>query len=130
LGPIGGAIASSFIGAMLATQIGIIQSQKPPAHDGGTLGADELNIGNRRVRQGEAAVVFNQRAVQSGALDQAQRINRDQGSSGGSQEVRLVLADAGRVVGELVARETRRPGSRLAAAFGGTGVVDPYGRAR
>jgi hypothetical protein len=129
LGPIGGAIAASFIGATVATEIGIIQSQRPPAHDGGPIGADEFNLGNRRVRNGEAAVVFNQRAVQSGALEQAQRINRDQ-SGGGSGEVRLVLADAGRVVGELVARETRRPGSRLAAAFGRTGVVDPYGRSR
>lgn len=130
LGPIGGAIAASFVGAMTATQIGIIQAQKPPAHDGGELGADEFSFGNRRVRDGEAAVVFNQRAVQSGALEQAARINRDQGGDGGSREVRLVMADAGRVIGELVARETRRPGSRLAAAFGRSGVTDPYGRGR
>jgi hypothetical protein len=131
LGPVAGAIAAGFIGATTATQVGIIEAQSPPpAHDGAVMGADEMNIGNRRVRQGEAAVVFNQRAVQTGALEQAQRINRDQGGSGGDREVRLVLADSGRVIGELFAREVRRPGGRIAAAFGSTGVVDPYSRHR
>lgn len=128
LGPIGGALATAGIGAVIATQVGIIQAQDPPAHDGGRLhdggGADELSFGGRTVRQGEAAVVFNQRAVETGAVERAAAMNR--GAPAAPQAVTIMqLADAGRVIGELVVREQNRPGSALSAA-GSTGVVDPY----
>jgi uncharacterized phage infection (PIP) family protein YhgE len=122
LGPIAGAVAAGAVGITTASQIAVINSQDPPLHDGGSMGADEFVFGGRRVRDGEGVAVLNQRAVESGGLQTVQALNR--GGAGPAQPVRLVLADAGRVIGEAILRESRRPGSPLAA--GRSGVIDPY----
>lgn len=126
LGPVAGAFAAGGIIAAGGAQIAVVAAQKPPLHDGGRLhdgGADEMMFGDRTVRQGEAAVVFNQRAVQSGALEQAATMNR---GGGESREVRLVLGDAGRTIGEVVLREGARSGSALRPSFGSASAIDPY----
>lgn len=124
LGPVFGTLAAAAIAAASTFQYGIIDSQTPPAHDGAMLGADEFEAFGRTVRRGESAAVFSQRATETGAAARAvDAANRDRPMGG---EVRLVLGDAGRVIGELVAREVRRPGSPL--VVGSTGVVDPYRR--
>lgn len=127
LGPGAPVAAGLVVGPAIAAQLAAISANQPPAHSGANLGADEFFVGNQMVRQGERAVVFNQRAVESGAADRAMAMNRDQG---GDREVRFVMGDSGRIIGEVVVRESRRPGSRLGAAFGTVpvGYSDPYNR--
>ena len=131
LGPIAGSVAAVGIGGLTATQLAIIQDQDPPQkrHDGG---ADEVPFGNRTARSGEVALFLNQRAVESGAIERMTELNRDTGTTQQSQGGRLVLADAGRVIGEAVVSESRRPGSQTRRAFGSSnyGQRDPYGRGR
>lgn len=125
LGPIGGTLMAPLIVGMTAMQVETITGQSPPSfHDGGSMGADEMMFGRNMVRNGEAAVVFNQRATESGAVERAMAANRDMDSP---REMKLVMADSGRVVGELVAREMRRPGSPIGAFGSSSGNRDPYG---
>lgn len=130
LGPIVATVLTPGIIGMTLMQIETISGQSPPSfhdggvlHDGGGMAPDEMMFGSARVRSGESAVVFNQRATESGAAERAMAENRQPDE--GSREMRLVMADAGRVIGELVAREIRRPGSQI-AAFGSSGTRDPY----
>lgn len=133
LGPLAPAAPFMAAGIVLPTvgaQLATIASQKAPAHSGKTFGADEFFVGDQLVRQGERGAIFNQRAVEQGAVEQAKAANEGKMTGGGSAPARLVLADGGRVIGEAVVSELRRPGSRLARAVGSTprGFSDPYRR--
>lgn len=116
-------------GPTVAAQLAAIGKNKPPAHDG-TMGADEFVFGNRTVRDGEGAVVLNQRAVQNGAMARVAAENRGTPSSGAPAV--LVLNDFSRTVATAAVRDSRRPGSPFATSFGTakTGIVDPYRRSR
>ncbi len=125
-------LATTIVGASTTASLAQIAAQKPPAHDGAAFGADEFYMGNRKVRDGESMVIFNQRATENGAPERAMAENRGERSGGGSGPARLVLADSGRVIGEAVVSEMRRPGSALAAAVGSTprGFRDVYRKRR
>lgn len=124
LGPVAGAFAAGGIGVTAGVQAAAVLAQKPPLHDGGawSTGADEGMVLGRLMRAGEGLAVLNQRAMEG--IDRA---NRDIGA-GSPRELRLVLGDAGRAIGEVILRETERPGSPLSVA-GSTGAIDPYRRA-
>ncbi len=122
LGPGAPIAAGAVVAPATAAQLATISQNKPPAHSGATLGADELYLGSRLVRQGEQAVIFNQRAVEQGAPAAAMAANRGVTPAPAS----YVVAIDGRVLGEALVRDSRRPGS----PFGTPphGFVDPYGR--
>lgn len=119
LGPFAPAAVAAIVGPMLATQLAIIDNQEPPVrHDGGGLAPDEIGTGSAILRDGEAQVVLNQRAVQAGGVEQVNQMNRNPGGMAESRQ--LVLVDAGRVIGRAFLQEMARPESALAAAFGAT----------
>jgi hypothetical protein len=125
--------AGAIVGPATAAQLAVIGRNKPPAHSGAAFGADEFYVGDQMVRQGEGAVIFNQRATEQGAVERAAAMNRADGAgrAGGSPAaVQLVLADAGRVIGQAAIRESGRSGSPLRKAFGKApkGSIDPYRR--
>jgi len=119
--------AAAIVGPALALQLAQIKNQKPPTfHDGG-LAPDEIAANGSILRNGEASVVFNQRAVEMGAVERALDENRRPTNSASNRE--LVLTDAGRVIGRAVLREIERPDSALSGAFGSTsGQVEVGGR--
>jgi chromosome segregation ATPase len=121
--------AGAVVVPSVALQIASISKNKPPAHSGAALGADEFFVGDQLVRQGERAVVYNQRAVERGAVDRGMAENRDQGAT--APQV-VVMADAGRIVGAAWLSEAGRAGSPLARAVGSVprGFVNPYRRRR
>lgn len=123
LGPIGGAIAAVPTGIATAAQVAAISKQK--FHDGGELGQgpDEFSFGGGDTgRAGETAFAFNQRATEQGAAEVAKDINRRGVQRSANREGMVVLD--GRVVGDIVVRERRRPGSPL--AVGTDGVRNPF----
>lgn len=120
--------AGAIVGPAVATQLAAIGKQKAPAHSGAVMGADEFFVGGQMVRQGERGVIFNQRAVESGAVERAMAENRNGPTNSGPAV--LVLTDGGRAIASAIARDARRPDSPLASVFGsaGSGVVDPWRR--
>ena len=126
LGPIFGLAASIPVGIATGAEIATISKQQ--FHDGGSLGhgVDEFPMGNGRTgRGGEEAFVFNQRARENGAVERALQENKGSPAMGGGGGGTFVLGDAGRVIGEALVRETRRPGSPFVAGRG-DGTRSPF----
>ena len=131
MGPVAPIVAAGVTGPMLIAQLAIIDRQEPPVtmHAGG-LAPDEIMRGAIRALAGEQLVMLNSRAVRGGAVERVMAENQGRSSSGAG-EVRLVLANAGRAVAELVAVEERTPGTaafRRRAAGEAVAYVNPYTR--
>lgn len=122
LGPIGGALSTPGLLGLFAIQMQRIESARPPAHSGAGLGADEGFMLGRLVRENEELRIVSQRGA-----EMIRELERGAGARG-TGAARLVLADAGRSLAEVLIREAQRPGSRLGAA-GAVGPGDPYRRA-
>lgn len=129
-GPAAPGLALGVAVAAGSAQSAQVMKQKPPTlrHSGGLLfGPDEFPMGDNVVaRRGEAGMVFNQRAVEQGAIDVANALNR------GDDVVRpitLQLTEAGRVVGRATALRAARPGTEEYRAAGAAMLasVNPYG---
>lgn len=118
--------AAAIAGPVTVGQLAVVANAKGPAHDGVSFGADEFFVGDQMVRQNEKGVIFNQRAVEDGAVDRAMADNR--GEPRGADGQALVLADAGRVFATAALRDARRPGSPF--AVGSDGVSNPFRKGR
>lgn len=131
LGPFAPVAAAGVVAPSIGAQLAVIAQNKPPAHSGKAFGADEFFVGDQMVRQGEGGVIFNQRAMETGAQQRAMAENEGR-SPTSAAPAQLVLADSGRVIAATVVRDARRPSSPFASAFGTvkTGVVDPYRKGR
>lgn len=119
LGPGAPVAAAGIVGASAAAQVATVMAQQPPSfHDGGVLAPDEFAFGGGVARAGERAAVLNQRAVETGGEAVVDSLNRGLASG----PVRLVLEDAGRVIGEAVLVAANGPGQTgrdLRRALGG-----------
>lgn len=132
VGPAAPAVAAPIVGGVVALQTAaVLSAPKPTLHDGGVLfgptAPDERDIGGARVLNGEVGVVLNQRAVDLGALDQVESLNR--AADLGGQDQRMVLANAGRVIGEATVRQMNKRGSALNQVVGSpSGFANPHQR--
>jgi hypothetical protein len=117
LGPGAPVAALGIAGGLAGTQIAAVLSAPPPKlHDGGLV-SDEVPA---TLRRGES--VLNQRATQSMGREGVEALNR-----GEQMPQRGVVVFDGRVVGDLMVREQRRPGSPLAVGSAPKGRRSPYG---
>jgi hypothetical protein len=119
-------LAAALVFPASAVQLGAIAAQQAPKFHTGGLMPDEMMFGPATVRHNEAAVVFSERAVQDGAVEDAMDRNR-----GTPRDQRpIVLGNFGRVVGRVVLEELGDPSSDLSRALGSSsGIVSVYGRA-
>lgn len=131
IGPGAPAAAAPIAAGVVAAQTAaVVTAPKPTLHDGGVLfgpGApDERNVGGTTVLNGEAGVVLNQRAVDLGAVERVEAMNRATDMGG---PMRLVLSDAGRAFGEAWVQQSQTRGSAVASVVGSpSGFVNPHRR--
>jgi hypothetical protein len=119
------------VGVQTAATIGVMAGQQ--FHDGGEIGRgqgpDEFDAGGGNTgRAGERAVVFNQRAVESGAVQRAAAENRGAAGASAGNRAGVVVMD-GRTIGEVLIRERNKANSPLAVGRP-DGVTNPFRRAR
>lgn len=132
VGPAAPGVAGGIVAPLVAAQTAaVVSAPKPTLHDGGLLfgptAPDERDVAGTRVLNGEVGVVLNQRAVDMGALEQVDALNRAADLGGGDRP--LVLADAGRAFGEAWVRQAQTRGSAVNQVVGSpTGFANPHRR--